>query len=1056
MRSRQLRILTALSLAVAAHAQSSTTAGAIRGTVANKKGAAASGAHVMVRNIETGLTRNVSTSPSGEFSFPLLPVGNYEITINAPGLKSIKDTNVRVTLGQNTVLSFALDAAEAAATVEVVAAAESLDSRQVNNVSVVDEKLVQSIPLVTRNYTDLSKLNPGVTSGQSGRTIVEGGRQIFNNLQIDGAGNNSAFFGEQRGGAVIPFAFGADTIKELQVITNPFEAKYGNAAGAVINAITKSGTNEWTGSTLLSIRNDSWMARVKPVPYDPNGTTNTKTGLTRTGNSTNENFNVGGPIIKDRLFFFAGAESYETNRGITPNFAPTSTVAGSGNTLADFTAFAASNLFNVITTTDGHTLGQEGGNQALGIPGLRYNQKRTNDTYFGRLDFTLNDRHRLVGRVNFNKFEDNINNATNSGASNMILNKTSAISWVVESNDVWTDELFSDSRIQVAVERRPFRKNSADGVPELRLPGQGGFFGAGTRSSSPRESNEFTTQFVNNTTWAHGDFTVMGGVDFQKINVLNQFFQNNAGVFNFSTYAAAAAWSGGTLGAATPGTVTYSGATSYNGGRVSIDDNLNAAYLQGQYQGFLDKRLMLMAGLRYTSQSFSHNPLPNPNLKGLDSPNGSNAYDPRFAFSLDVFGDNKTVVRGGYGWFSTPTPMLLVANTMTGNGNTITNYSFTLRPSGATPTQQTNIYTDFNSGALSHNLISGQDMSKVSDSALAALVASGNYPAGSAAPTQIWDPENKMSRAKKTSLSVEQDMGNGLTFGVQATYVKYENLEYLLNINLNQIGGSIYRDGYVKDLNTFSTSGRPNTAVVRGRTLNFTGGSGNPAAGFGNVFLVKGDGIGDYKGLTFTMNKKWSEKAGLSANLTFSRANDMQSGERGTYTSSFNIGNFVSPFSEAGAAQVSNPSNPRSTVGISDNDRFMVLNLMAYFPVAYGVQASMRFNYSTGLPYSPYDARDLNGDGVANAMAYGSRNSLRQADERTMDLRLSRAFRVWRTLEIEGIVDVFNVFNWASQTVNTDQQFATTATGASQPAFGAVGGRDFSTREVQFGLKLKF
>lgn len=1060
MRSRNLRILTALSLAVAAHAQSSSTTGAIRGTVTNRKGAAAAGAHVSVRNLETGLSRSVSTSPSGEFSMPLLPVGNYEIAINAPGLKSIKDNNVRVTLGQNTVLAFALDVAEAAATVEVVAAAEALDARQVNNVSIVDEKLVQSIPLVTRNYLDLSKLNPGVTSGVSGRTIVEGGRQIFNNLQIDGAGNNSAFFGEQRGGAVIPFAFGADTIKELQVITNPYEAKYGNAAGAVINAITKGGTNEWSGSALLSVRNDSWMARVKPVPYDPNGTSNTQSGLTRTGNSLNTNWNVGGPIIKDRLFFFAGAEGYETNRGINPNFAPTNTTPNSGMEAADFNAFAASSLFNVITTTGGQTLGQEGGNQALGIPGIGYNQKRTNDTYFGRLDFTINDRHRLVGRVNFNKFEDNINNATNSGASNMILNKTSAISWVIESNDVWTDELFSDTRLQVAVERRPFRKNSADGVPELRLPGQNGFFGAGTRSSSPRESNEFTTQLVNNTTWAHGDVTLMGGVDLQKINVLNQFFQNNAGVLNFSTYAAAAAWANGTVGATTPGTITYSGATSYNGGRVSIDENLNAAYIQAQYQGLLDKRLMLMAGLRYTSQSFSDNPLPNANLKGLDSPTGSKAWDPRFAASLDVNGDNKTVVRFGYGWFSTPTPLLLVANTMTGNGNTITNYLYSLNKAVVANRDV------FNTGFISAaQLLSGQTLSKVSDANLATMAGSTYtgaglaFAPGSAAPTQIWDPNNRMSRAKKMSLGVEQDLGNNLTFGVQATYIRYENLEYLININMTQVGGSIYNDGYVKNLNSFSLATRPNTAVVRGRTLDFRAATlapGNPTAGFGNVYLVAGDGIGRYKGLTFTLNKKWNEKAGFSANLTFSRAEDMQSGERGTYTSSFNKGSFVSPFSEAGAAQVANPSNPQSTLGISDNDRFMVLNVMAYFPVAFGVQASMRFNYSSGLPYSPYSAQDANNDGVANAMAFGSRNSLRQADERTVDLRLSRAFGVWRTLEVEGIVDVFNLFNWASQTVNTNEQFATNAAGVADSTFGQVGGRDFNTREVQFGVRLKF
>ncbi len=1061
MRSRNLRILTALSLAVAAHAQSSDTSGAFRGRVNLAKGGAPASANLYLRNVDTGLTRSAKTGADGSFSIGLLPVGTYKVTVKALGMKTIED-QIRVSLGDAASRAYRMDEEMAAATVEIVATAQTLDATQVNSVSTVDEKLVQSIPLVSRNFMDLVRLTPGAVAGPGNppRLMVGGARQIMNNLQIDGATNNSSFFGEQRGGAIIPFVFGADTIRELQVITNGFDVQYGNAAGATINAITKSGTNDFGGSVLHLVRNDSWMAKAKATPFTPAGSLqNTPAQLTRSGNSSNTNLTVGGPIMKDKLFYFVGIETFKTELGAKPAW---NTVGATAQDLSDF----AGSGFLDIFTRPGATLGQEVGNPATGAVRAPYTQHTTNPSYLARLDYNFNDSHRFALRVNYNKFEDTIGGGNFIGTppSNLLLNTTNAISWVLEANSIWTPELFSETRLQVSNERRPFAGNGIS--PALALPS----FSAGTKTSTPRQMNEIMTELIHNTTWVRGDWTVKGGFDFQTISIGNQFFNNGNGAFNFgsssSAYGTAYRWITGTLGdtaahlTTDAANISYSGATSVNGGRVDIDQKLNSFYAQGSYNGLFSKRLTLTAGLRFSQQKLSDNPLPNPNFKGLDSAADSSRIDPRFAFALDLDGKGKTVLRGGYGWFSTPTPLLLVANTMTGNGQNITNYSFRINTSTSHPAFPPNTLAASNSGALSAaQRLAGQNLSRVPDADLASTLAILGF-SSSASATQVWDPETKMSRAKKVHLALEHDLGNGLTVATKMTYTRFEGLQYLQNINLNQ--GNVaapgtpvmYNDGYANpNLNVFGLVNRPGQAIVRGRLLDFRGSAsapGNPTSGFGDVYLVKGDGYGRYRGLTFEVAKRWSEDAGLNANITFSKSEDTNSNERGTFTSTGGV------LSELALASTSNPANPSSDFGPGYADRFMVFNLAGYFPIAYGVKGSFRLNFATGLPYTALAGNDTNGDGIRNNPFSGGRNGERQPDTKAMDMRISREFKIFRTVSVEGSIDVFNVFNWANQDVRDTEQQVTGSTGAVNPNYQKIAGRDFRTREVQFGFRVKF
>lgn len=1032
--------LTALACATVASAQTSSTAGAVRGAIKDKAGKAVSGATLTLRNRETGLARTSTSNVQGEYHIGLLPVGNYELTVTATGMRTLKDANIQVSLGQSTVANFSLDKAEASAMVEIVASASALDTAQVNSVTAVDSKLVEVLPLAGgRDFTALVQLTPGsVYDSDNNRVSVEGARGIQNNLTIDGASYQSNFFGEQRGSTRIPFAFGADTIKELQVITNAFDAQYGNAAGAVINAVSKSGTNDFSGSALYQVRPESMVAKIKAVPWDPRGTTNTEAARTKKFSQTQFNFNVGGPIIKDRLHFFVGMETYKYDESLTPNFAISAT---GGNSLASFTPFLAT-FGGLVVGNDGRTLAQEGGRT--------YSNDRTNTVYFGRLDWSINENHRATLRVNAQdwKSENGTTGFTSSfapttGQTQQGLEKNSGLSWVVELNSVFGSNLVNEARIQRAIERRPRYANST-AAPEIVISNG---FSAGQNNFLPNGLDEFTWQIIDNLTFTKGDWTVKGGVDLQFFEFANTFYRYQNGAFSFGSYDVANRWAEGGAaptdpnGLRTTDSLTYTGAYSAFGGTISYKSKLLSGYVQGQYQGLLDRRLMLSLGLRATREDQPENPRANPLLGGLDQANDTSAYDPRFGFTYDLKGDGKTLIRGGYGWFSSPNPSLTVSNTMMNNGLTTSTYAIRL----GTTTQA--LFT--NGGVLSYaQRVSnaGTTLTPLAPSLLASTA--GNI---SGRTGQVWDPRNDMSVAKRAALGAEHAYDNGLKVGIQGVYAKFENLQYFVNINLSQrsgpaltdpvVAGAIYNDGYALPYNAFSASVRPGRAVVAGRALDFIG--TNPAAPFfGDVFLSKNDGEGTYKAVILTASMRKDSGWGFSSSITWSKSEDNNSNERTTA-------------SNTADSNSNNPADPLATVSYSSNDRPFRFTFAGYFPVYWGITGAVNMSYTSGAPYSAMDGRDLNGDGGRNDYVVGTiRNGARQPSVKTFDLRLTREFEITKRFQLETFVDVFNVFNWANQRTNLTQLVS--STGTVNPDFGFINLPDRSTREVQFGVRAKF
>ncbi len=303
----KLLAIAALMVLLSAVSYSQTFRGGIAGTIVDASGGAIAGATVQASNPATGLKRETQTTSAGEFNFQDLPPGLYDVTVTQAGFDRIRYEKVAVEVGKVSTVKATLKVASQTQTVEVAAAAVTIDSETSTINQVIPNKAVQDMPLNGRDFTQLVKLAPGVNGAGS----INGTRTMQNNWQIDGADNNDAWHNaaavNQGGvsgvaGTLLPI----DAIDQFSVQTNA-NAEAGRNGGGSINMVIKSGTNQIHGSLYYFNRNDALAAN---TPFAPAGSSKPKLKNNQFGGS------VGGAIIKDKLFYFA---TYERQKFIVGN-----------------------------------------------------------------------------------------------------------------------------------------------------------------------------------------------------------------------------------------------------------------------------------------------------------------------------------------------------------------------------------------------------------------------------------------------------------------------------------------------------------------------------------------------------------------------------------------------------------------------------------------------------------------------------------------------------------------------------------------------------------------
>src|SRR6266852_1208557 len=327
LRTALLVFALAILVPLAALGQSST--GAISGTVTDANGGAMPGVTVTATNIATHAIRTVVSNGVGHYEVPLLPPGVYKVVAELSGFQPVSSV-MNINVGTDATFDVKLKPG-VTETVTVTASAPMVETTKSEISSVVNEKAIQNLPTNGRNFIDFVLTTPGVVRDgtRAGDISFAGQRGTLNSMVVDGANNDNTFFGQttgRTGSGRAPYQFSQDAVKEFQVNTNSYSAEYGRAGGAVINVVTKSGTNECHGSVFDYYRDKRLNAndyinvinkRAKsPYHFDQYG------------------FSAGGPIVRDKHFFFA---NWDRQRNSVPNL-----VVIGGGRITNFPTDAAS------------------------------------------------------------------------------------------------------------------------------------------------------------------------------------------------------------------------------------------------------------------------------------------------------------------------------------------------------------------------------------------------------------------------------------------------------------------------------------------------------------------------------------------------------------------------------------------------------------------------------------------------------------------------------------------------------------------------------------------
>lgn len=1006
-------LATVLALAVAGFAQSQGGTGQISGSVADSNGAVVPNATVTLTSKATNQSQTVTASNDGLYRFVLLQPGTYTVKASAANFGQ-QSLEVEVQVGRTTDANFALGVSDVSAVVEVTA--DGVQATSSNFDAVQDSTAIQNLPINGRRFQDFVTLTPAAQVENSrGQISLSGQRGINGNINVDGVDYNQPFFGGIRGGerANQAFTLPQEAIREFQVVAAGYSAEYGRSSGGIVNAVTKSGDNSLRGSLFYLWRPEQ-MARPNEYAKALAEQRLNALGLDATLAPTQHQFggSISGPIIKDRLFYFASYEQQKFE-------APRQVLFGN---LIGFTPTAAqTEPFNFLRNQE-----------------QQFTQ--TNDAYalLGKVDWNLNDANRFNVRYNFSRnraenaaatgetaLDPTTNNALTTNGTEK--NRNNIVVAQLISN--FSSNIVNEARFQFAREDRPRIANS--NIPNITTS----IGVTGTRSFLPTTQFDKRWQFTDSLTVISGNHTFKFGGEFSDIFADQSFGFNQFGLFTFAGLTATA----GILDAisSTPNLTNANPSLRYYGRfdtttaryRKQIG-NLSAAYGVKELAFFVQdswvaipNRLTLNLGLRFEKQfnpdAEANNspvinlirsttfPIVGRTIDPTQIPDSQNQWGPRVGFAWNPFGDGKTVVRGFSGMYYARTPLLILAGpfnnfrdpagdlsveigspafTATGfNQATFDaqNPQYTaIVGTGVTPNT---VFRQF--AILGINLNSSQlgSLPVLTSTQLASIAnairnATTNPPASlgvyqNANFTGI-TPDFKNPQAFQFGFGFEHQIADGYVVGADYSQVNTIYLQRNRDINLPAPTGLDPVTGRV----LVSRASRPLTQI-------------------GTIQLRDSSGRSLYRGFTLRLNTRQSWGR-VNAFYTLSRNLSDDDNER-----------------DAGGVLYDNPYNLINEYGKSRNDRRhqFVANPIFFLPLGFEIASTMRL--LSGQPVNPRVGSDANGDGNTNERPFLApgyeiiRNFYSGRPFYQVDVRVQKGFSFDERKRLVFTGEFFNVFN---------------------------------------------
>lgn len=976
--------------------------GTITGTITDPSGAAVPGASLAIRNIDTGIERRMESNDAGNYVAAFLQPGHYEVEVAKSGFAGVLRKDLVLQVGQTLTVDLSITVKSTQEQVTVTGEAPVVDPQKTEVSQVVSQSAVDNLPISGRRWDSFVLLTPNVTTdGTSGLVSYRGISGLYNSNTVDGANNNQALFSEARGRAISgAYVYSLDSIREYQVTASNYSAELGQAAGGVVNAVTKSGTNQTHGDLFYYLRYPTWNA-LDPLPKSQ--------GIYNQPIHQWQQFgaSIGGPILKDRLFYFV---TYDGSRKVNPISYTSSTYNPSTRALSCPSQVTATQCANANAFLFG----------LLGTFPRATNQ----DVAFGKLDSQLTARNHLGTSFDFMNYR-----APNAYSTAPSLNNSSLQTngsyvfheriFVANLDSSISNSMVNNVRFQWGRDLEVAGSNAP--APYVNIPNvmaYGEFF-ALPRTAEP---DEHRTQIADTLSLVHGRHTFKMGFDLNIIHEVMINLYNGTGQYTYSTGNVQSSfnnWVLDTYGINIGDGLTgrhFNAFTQVNDPitHVGKDDFYNndvAGFFEDSWKA--TSKLTFNMGMRYDIFTIPQPPRPN-TLTPLTTRYTStinvpkDQFAPRFGVAWQA--TPKTVIRTGYGLFFAKTTNTTYYATRVENG--VYQQTFSCTPTSCPSLSFPNvIWTP-----------PGPPMAAPFAGALTPQVVTFTPPSATQV-TRGQTPDWVNPRVHEGDVTVERELPGGIS--ASAAYVVSRALHLPIFLDANLAPSTT-----TKSYDILDAGG----SLAQTYTVPFY--TGRIDTNTGNVFAGFSDVNSWYNSMVISIRRPMRHGLEFTANYTLSKAFDggQVAGSNGTFN---------------GTDYPIDPYNRKIEYALSDLDqrhRFVAngmwmpsLRNLASKPARLALDGwaiSTIVTMSTGQPVTPYlsgTPSPLDG-GVTGGVSYAGptpgragwlpRNSFTAPGFHNVDVRLARQFSINERIKLALMGEVFNLFNHTNvSSVNTTAFF---------------------------------
>jgi hypothetical protein len=1033
--------------------------GAIHGTILDPTGGRITQASIVVVNMATGVRYSATSDAGGRFALDLLPPGDYSARVVAQAMSPQVTPQLHVDVGAAVELEFHLTIAGPQENVTVSGAPQLVETKSTAVSTLLDERAIADLPLNGRRFSDLMLLSPGVTqdprsltSATNGDLSFGGLRGFQNSFLVDGGDFNNAFFAQARGLYRTPYQFSNEVVQEFRVSSNSSSAELGRAGGAVVNVVTKSGSNHWHGTGLYYIRDSGFGGAADPfMTFKPHS-------RQQQGGGT-----IGGPIKRNKIFFFAGFDQHYFHVPDVVEFLNGTMQIipqpGTGPyTPGDYEASDQALVFAAAA-------------QLTALAGS-YPAAQIGNASYAKLDINLTPRNQLAVRFNSSRYWGS-NNVFLDPASPVTYDSISDNGEEAVSTDTGsaslisslTNRLISHLRAQFSRDLRQSFTNTSDTL--VKIPDI--IDGIGRSDLLPRATREHRAQLAETVSLDTSRHSFKFGGDSLITWIYDFFPSQQSGEYLF--YAIKVdPFTFEPMEGGLPLTPlrAYAHAVPHyylqNLGAASSHPNSNdyAAFAQDTFR--VTNHLALNLGVRWDLQTFTTaGLLPNPLFPPAGKvPFKPDNFGPRAGLAYSIGKTHPFVVRAGYGLFYVRIPQIYNSAIATDNG--ITDAQIFLN----------------NSNYYDHQVFPTYPNPLVSCPLTAASCSlPTGFTQGVTNDVSAFAPNFVTPRVQQTSLTLEREVASRTTVAASYLYVHGEHLIRALDVNLPppvaltypifDSTGSIFQGGYYT-VDSFAT-----WQYTQSLTCPFPpciNPLGRPIAQLGAIDEFQSAASSVYNGATLSINRRMARGTYLRLAYTYAHAIDdgqdaLVAGSPATVQNSYN------PNGERGPS-VTDQRN-RFVAAFSVEPRPFHREHELFGHVLNDWKISSIITAGSGRPVNATVDGDPNQDGnYDNDRLPGyTRNAFTGPDYASTDLRLVRKIHVAQGYRLEFTADSFNLFNRDNQRVEitsdgltaeatTFTQYTVYVNQVPSPAYYQQPqnflkpNAAFAPRQIQLGLKMIF